>query len=59
MNSQRVGQVEGDAAGHVLSVLEIAVEADGDVKAGHDGHGGVEDAVPSLLVLEKAPSEGS
>ena len=59
MNSQRVGQVEGDAAGHVLPVLEVAVEANSDVEAGHDGHGGVKDAVPSLLVLQKPPSEGS
>ena len=50
LNSQRVWQVEGDAAGHVLPVLEVAVEADGDVEAGHDGHGGVEDAVPALHV---------
>ena len=54
MNLQRVGLVEGDAAGHVLPVLEVAVEADGDVEAGHDGHGGVEDAVPSLRAANRS-----
>ena len=45
------GEVEGDAAEDVLAVLEVAEEADGDVEAGHDDHGGVEHAVPAPQIL--------
>ena len=44
------GQVEGDAAGHGVPVLEVSEEADPDVEAGDEDHAGVEDAVPASHV---------
>ena len=47
------GEVEGDAAEDVLSVLEVPEEADCDVEAGDDDHGRVEDAVPAAEVVRR------
>ena len=47
------GEVEGDAAEDVLAVLEVPEEADGDVEARDDDHGGVEDAVPAAEVVRR------
>lgn len=36
------GQIESDAGGAVIAVLEVAEEADGEVEGGHHEHGRVE-----------------
>ena len=54
------GQVQRDAAHHILPVLEVTKEPDSNVETGHHGHGCVENAIPTShvpgsfhLVLER------
>ena len=47
-NSQFIHRkIEGDAPRHLVPVLEVTEEPDGDVEAGDEDHAGVEDAVPA------------